>query len=306
MSAPDTIERVDFAVVYDGPALDDGRMSVRDLAPALLGFADLLQAANESLNPGQAAPSLNIKATSEGSFIVELALLNQQVIDLLNTREAIGLTALVGIITGSFGVLAYFRRPPGDAEELPDGAVRITMVDGTRVEFSAQVLGLARQVAIRRATNAVVSPLRRDGIDRMEVRPSPKEPATVALTKDDLVSVDAALGDEVRNLVTDQRYTALLTITSPNFASGKWRLSDGQQTHWMAIDDPVFLGRINAHEVRFGKDDRLRGEVRFRQWITDSGAVHAERSVTRVDEFIPASVATQTTIEDHLTSRDSG
>jgi hypothetical protein len=36
-----------FHVVYDGPALVEHRMDVRDLAPALVAIADLFSAANQ-------------------------------------------------------------------------------------------------------------------------------------------------------------------------------------------------------------------------------------------------------------------
>ena len=37
-------------VVYDGPALSDGSMEVRDLAHAMLGIGELFEAANQILN----------------------------------------------------------------------------------------------------------------------------------------------------------------------------------------------------------------------------------------------------------------
>ena len=52
------------------------------------------------------------------------------------------------------------------------------------------------------------------------------------------------------------------------------------------MEDPTLRGQIDRHEIRFGKDDRLRGEVWFRQWETESGAIHGERSVTRIDEIL--------------------
>jgi hypothetical protein len=42
--------REQFHVVYDGPALDEHRMNIRDLAPALVAIADLFSAANTELN----------------------------------------------------------------------------------------------------------------------------------------------------------------------------------------------------------------------------------------------------------------
>lgn len=300
MTTPASVERVDFAVMYDGPGLREHRMSVRDLAPALLGLADLLQEASAHLRPGEPQISLDIKATDEGSFLVELAVIHERVVHLLTAPDTQALAVLVGFVTGAKSVFNYFRnRHSGSTEEvLPNGSVRITLPDGTRLEFPAEVLSLSRQPGIRRGVQAVIAPLSREGIDRLEMRPEARADPTVVVTEADLPVIGAATAEDGRNLVTDQRYTATLTIMSPNFQAGKWRLSDGQGTYWMAIDDNSFLGRIDRHELRFGKDDRLRGEVWFRQWETDAGAIHGERSVTRVDDYLPAPQHVQTAMGD--------
>ena len=51
-----------------------------------------------------------------------------------------------------------------------------------------------------------------------------------------------------------------------------------------------FWARSSRHEIRFGKDDRLRAEVWFRQWETESGELHTERVITRVDAHLAAPV----------------
>jgi hypothetical protein len=66
--------QTEFAVVYDGPALVDGQMPVRDLAPALLALGDLFAEASVVLHPDLEPPALNIKATDHGSFDVQMVL----------------------------------------------------------------------------------------------------------------------------------------------------------------------------------------------------------------------------------------
>ncbi|MDQ1748168.1 MAG: hypothetical protein QOD07_2431 [Frankiaceae bacterium] len=296
-------EQLEFTVFYDGPALAEHRMSVRDLAPALIGLADLLQEASAALSPGEPSPSLDIKATNEGSFLIELSVIHERILHLLSSPDALSLAVLVTLTTGANGLLSLLKRKreSNRQEELANGGLRITLPDNTTIEYPPSVIVLSHQPGVRRAVQAVIAPLNREGIDALEIREAPQGPATVRITSDDLPAIEAAIAEEGRSLITDQRYTATLTITSPNFQAGKWRLNDGQNNYWMKVEDPQFQGRIDRHEVKFGKDDRLRAEVWFRQWESDSGEIQTERSVTRVDDFLQAPpVPAQTAIDDHI------
>ena len=64
---------VDFTVSYEGPAVRDGLMDVRELAPALLAAGTLIQKANTVLNGKVSQVSLQVKSDfRRGSFIVSL------------------------------------------------------------------------------------------------------------------------------------------------------------------------------------------------------------------------------------------
>ena len=66
------MSRAAFSIAYEGEALEEGRMSVRDLAPSLLSIADLFEATCEVLNGKSAPVDVHVVATSEGSFEVDL------------------------------------------------------------------------------------------------------------------------------------------------------------------------------------------------------------------------------------------
>src|SRR5688572_13132490 len=62
-------------VAYDGPALADGSMDVRDLAPALLALGELLQSANRVLNEDKATLAVKVQADFKtGSFDIGIGL----------------------------------------------------------------------------------------------------------------------------------------------------------------------------------------------------------------------------------------
>ena len=59
----------EFAIAYDGPALEDHTMDVQTLGPALLAVGDMCREANRVMN-GQEVADINVrvKATAAGCF----------------------------------------------------------------------------------------------------------------------------------------------------------------------------------------------------------------------------------------------
>ena len=62
------MSRATLTIAYDGPALRDHAMDVRDLAPAMLGLGQLFDAANSALNGDNAQIKVQVKATEPGCF----------------------------------------------------------------------------------------------------------------------------------------------------------------------------------------------------------------------------------------------
>lgn len=61
-----------FQIIYDGPALTDSLMDVRDLAPALLALGDAIEEANFALNRKKSSISLKVNASFQsGCFGIE-------------------------------------------------------------------------------------------------------------------------------------------------------------------------------------------------------------------------------------------
>jgi hypothetical protein len=65
-------ERAEFSITYEGPALQDGRMDVRELAPASLALGELLQEANAITYPAAPNVTLAIRAFERALFDVTL------------------------------------------------------------------------------------------------------------------------------------------------------------------------------------------------------------------------------------------
>ncbi|HXD25932.1 MAG TPA: hypothetical protein VN609_08360, partial [Propionibacteriaceae bacterium] len=107
----------DFTAAYDGEALKDHRIDVRDLAPALLAFGQLFEEANELLNRDRAQVRVKVRATGEGSFAIDLEVvqtIGRQVEGFLtgnHVTAALNLKEL--LIGGSIGLFALIKRMRG-------------------------------------------------------------------------------------------------------------------------------------------------------------------------------------------------
>lgn len=281
-----------LTVTYEGPALDLHRMDVRELAPALLALADAVQESNEILDPGAPPVSLHISATAEGSFLLDLILvqpdLPSRLIDAFSGDSATALANLIAIVGAPSGVIALIVKIRGrkvsSVQPGAPGQVTITLEDGESISFPADTLRVYRSVKVRRRLKRFMEPLSKEGIDAVRLTAD----ETIEVTAEDRTAFDVA--DVPATPIIDQVAPMAVAIASVAFVEGnKWRLSDGDRTFYAAIADETFLGRVDRGQEAFRKGDILRCDMRIVQ-TQDEDGLHTEWIVDRVVEHIPAAV----------------
>jgi hypothetical protein len=277
-------------VKYDGPAVDDGRMPVRDLAPALLALGEVFTEASLYLYPKQEPVALEIEATKEGSFVVDLILHGSgmawdQINALASSDAGTTIVLLKELIIGDsmdaslFGLLKWLKgRRIESREPAGPGMIRIKTPDGASIEVPSDVVALEKNVRIRRRVQKVVEPLNRRDVDRLEFRSD--EEVTVSIGEAEVSSFELPEGAETTLL--DEEIELILEVVSPTFKDdNKWRLSDGERTFWAQIQDADFWRGIDQGE-QFGKGHRLQCQVQLVQSERSDGTLHTERTVTKV------------------------
>ncbi len=279
-------------IAFDGPALRDGTIDARTLAPALLAFGHLCEEANRVLNGDRVSVAVRVRANFQaGSFEVNLEVIQGlvgQAWDLLrgdfatsaaNLLAFLGAGAAVGV--GLIALLKHINgRRPSAVVALQDGGVVIELVDGTRIETRREVLDLLRDLRVRQAVEGVTRPLSKDGIERFEIRDG--DAVVESVGRDDVPALSAPSIDDV--LLIEERRRAAFSIVSLAFKDEtKWRLSDGQGTFLASIRDENFLGLVNRNEISFSKGDVLIADILVRQWQS-AGGVRTEYEVLKVTE----------------------
>ena len=297
MLTVEEMSRATLKVVFDGPAIRNGSMDVRDLAPALLAVGKLCEEANRVLNDKKTGVTVLVKSDFQaGSFHVNLDVvqsLYEQMKSLLGGDAATAAANLItflgftgGIGMGLLKLLKKLRgRQPRRLIILENGNVRVELEEGA-LEVPREVIDLYRDLDTRKAVADLVRPLERDGIDLIAFSSSDSEPAET-VTKEDAPSFTVVPEAPEEQIVSEERI-AFFSIVAVTFKDGnKWRLSDGQNTIGVTMADDEFLGRVNHNEVAFAKGDILRCRLLTEQWRTTE-SLRTEYTVLEVLEHISA------------------
>ncbi len=293
MLVVDEMSRTTLKIVFDGPAIRNGTMDVRDLAPALLAMGKLCEEANRVLNDKKTGITVLVKSDFQaGSFHVNLDVVQsliEQMRSLLigeNATAAANLITFLGF-TGSvagYGLLKLLKRLKGRQPRrlviLEDGNVRIELEEGS-LEVPREVINLYRDLDTRKAIADLVRPLEREGIDLIAFSSDGQPPETV--TKEDALSLTIIPDAQEEQIVSEER-NAAFSIVAVTFKDGnKWRLSDGQNTIGVTMADDDFLGRVNRNEISFSKGDILVCRLLTEQWRT-AESLRTEYTVLEVLE----------------------
>lgn len=284
-----------FNLVYDGPALQENRMEVRALAPALLAMGDLIERTNALMNGEQAKVAVNVHASfRQGSFGIDLDLaqsLWQKVIDFAGNRDVVGVAALMGLLglnarDGMRGVVQIIRwlRGRGVTKIVPigDGNVRF-FIDNESIEVEEKVYRLLQDYKIRKALQGVIAePLEREGFESVSV--ADEKAATVLTHIDRNEARYFRAPDPEEELLQTDEYDATLQVLTLAFQDGnKWRFTEGGgNTYYAEILDEEFVQRIRSNE-QFARDDIIRARVRRTQRLTKDG-LKADYVVVKVLE----------------------
>lgn len=289
------MSKANFKVFYDGEALAAGAMNVRDLAPALLAFGDLLEQANKVVNGNKTQITVSIKTFPGGCFGIDLEVcqtLKQQFVNFFSGPEVTAAVNILGLLGFNAGVgLTWLikkarGRWPKKAKKLENGNVILEFEEGDSLEAPEMVVSLFQDIPTRESFDKTMSPLDVDGIDSFSVGLSNGERHEIVRKAERPFFAAPAIPD--KKLFEDAESTRMLSINSLSFRDGnKWYMSDGTNQFWVTISDQNFLNAVENNEP-FAKGDKLKVNLITRQWESATGQLKTDYEVIKVLEHTRA------------------
>ena len=286
-----------FALSYEGTALADHSMSVRDLAPALVAIGGLFDRANYLVNGDRSTIDLKITATRPGSFEIELA---AQVVHLavtmfagtvvtsaLNLRQIVTLSITwLKYLKGDHALLAgrseeqFIERMETLDLKVGDIELRATSSPETMRLALQTVYRVSEDRLIRKDLREVFAPVSQNGIDRVEI----KENGNVleSVEEEDLPSF-GPFPDET-NIVDSTNPSEMLKVINPYLGSGtgQWRLHDGDRANRYNMMDANFSNDVRRGDIEFRAGDILECQVRRIQQIDSDRNIRTTREILKV------------------------
>jgi hypothetical protein len=285
-------EQFQFALKYDGEALRDHEMDARDLAPALIGLCDLIDESNRIINQGRARIDVKVRTLKDGSFSIDVSLVQSlvdQAVDLLSGRHITALIALVTLLGlakgGTVGLLELIRRLKGLApravKDMGEGKVEIMLDDGTALQVKKEALLIYQSRKARVAAHSVTKPLEREGIEEAAIIHNKEVVQTI--TKSEAKYFEPTF-EETRR-VTDRR--TMLRIQALWFrGENKWRFLEAETPISATIDDQDFIARVLKEDEPFQPSDLLEVQLQETETTTKDGDTKTEHAVLKVHNHI--------------------
>lgn len=300
-------------IAYNGTAIENGEMDVRDLAPALIAFADLVESVNNVLDGEQSIKvMLNQDSLQRGSFDITF-ILNMGILDqvslFVSDAKTNGLDDLMtvlgwgesavgvggSIVAGIFSLLKIIgNRRIKDVEQKDDQRAEIILDDGERIQTTKNTANVIINVSCRLNIEKVIQPLVRSGIDTFELRdPKKREDKNPieTISKGEVIYFKAPQSApfEDREEERSADMEMVVTIITISFNDGKWKVSLGEDNFiWVTIEDDAFNESVRTRKLAFAKGDMLRIRYHMVQEIRDH-KLHSKYIVTKVLEVKHAS-----------------
>lgn len=273
----------EFSVLFEECS---SKLDLRQLAPALLGWAELCDELNALENGSHAKVAMHFGFSPSDPGAIPLRLLQTEKAQLsIESGTIASAEVLIARAAKLYELLSWLGGKKPDKVKTKGEEVAISLAGETR-NYPLPVARAAESSSVREAAEKAVRPLKNGLAGTASLAFGERKSA---LTTSALASeIFLPLEESEENAITTFTREVALTVVAPNFREGnKWRFTDGSGDVWATITDAEFLKEIEAHRVTFGKNDVLLCCLNVTQWQTRSG-LKSDAIITKVTKRVPA------------------
>jgi len=162
-------EEVRLTVSYDGPELQSGRMDARDLAPAMLATALLVEHSAQQIYGATAGLKIDIQADFRRGSLTYPIIVQGAVGFAATLLTNLSVSDVILSVQSLFDLIKFSRgRSPSEIIRADNGST-IVFHDGDSTTVNINTLNLYSSPTIRKDIEGVVAPLTKPGIDELRI-----------------------------------------------------------------------------------------------------------------------------------------
>lgn len=271
-----------FQISYDTDETKDHTIDARKLGQAIISTSDALKNADKVINGEGSEIELDVKAHSEGSFVVEfVTYLNNAGINPLSVLGLVPVTAGTATVFGALKQLG--ERKIKMVTPSSGGKAKLTLSDKTELELPQVVADLISSKVIRESIDTIVkAPL--DGVENAKFIVKNEEGEEVFTISESEVSSYKKMKQNIVEDVTEIEETKNVNFTHVNFdgiSGWKVRYTNGDSVT-VKMKDEGFLERINKDKEKFSKGDTFAVKIKTTKTHRHGTTPHYSREIITV------------------------
>jgi hypothetical protein len=270
-----------FEISYDTSETANHTIDAEKLGAAIISTSKALKNADKILNGEESELGLEVKAHSEGSFVVEfVTYINSLGV---NPLSVLGFSGGVMSASTVLGAIAQIRsRKIKLTEKTDTGVTRLFFSDDESIEVPDNVAKLVLNRDMRKDLDTVIkAPL--VGTENAKVTLKDADENEVVFDSDDVLSFKVP-AETIVDEITETEETKDIRFAKINFegtAGWQIRLPDNEIVT-VKMSDNLFINRIRGNAQNFVKDDLFSVIIKTTKKHRVGNAPIYKREITRV------------------------